>query len=390
MSSLPRTGRNTGNNEMNFEEYAAKPILAAAGINIPMGQLASTPDEAENAARKIGNCIVKAQVPTGKRGKAGGIKLADTPEEAKTNAENIIGMTIGDYIVEKVLVEARSEIIREYYAAIINDPETKSPMIMFSTEGGMDIEEIAAETPHKLRKAQIDIRYGFSGKAARELLRGLDLDGVDDQVSGALEKLYSAYITNDAELLEVNPLIVTANGDVVALDCKFVMDDSAIKRQPELAPKGTPEKLTSLEKVGEEYNIKYIELDGDVVVLANGAGLTMTTMDVVGHYGGKPANFCEIGGEAYTKGKVALEMVLAKPGVKSLVVNFCGAFARCDVMMEGLLEAWEEIQPEIPVFFSIAGTGDEEAINMLQEKLKMNPLPNMDAACKAAADAASF
>ncbi len=379
-----------GNNEMNFEEYAAKPILAAAGLNIPMGQLASTPDEAENAARKIGNCIVKAQVPTGKRGKAGGIKLADTPEEAKTNAEHIIGMTIGDHIVEKVLVEARSEIIREYYAAIINDPESKSPMIMFSTEGGMDIEEIAAETPHKLRKAQIDIRYGFSGKAARELLRGLDLDGVDDQVSGALEKLYSAYITNDAELLEVNPLIVTANGDVVALDCKFVMDDSAIKRQPELAPKGTPEKLTSLEKVGEEYNIKYIELDGDVVVLANGAGLTMTTMDVVGHYGGKPANFCEIGGEAYTKGKVALEMVLAKPGVKSLVVNFCGAFARCDVMMEGLLEAWEEIQPEIPVFFSIAGTGDEEAINMLQEKLKMNPLPNMDAACKAAADAASF
>ena len=390
MSSLPRTGRNTGNNEMNFEEYAAKPILAAAGINIPMGQLASTPDEAENAARKIGNCIVKAQVPTGKRGKAGGIKLADTPEEAKTNAENIIGMTIGDYIVEKVLVEARSEIIREYYAAIINDPETKSPMIMFSTEGGMDIEEIADETPHKLRKAQIDIRYGFSGKAARELLRGLDLDGADDQVSGVLEKLYSAYITNDAELLEVNPLIVTANGDVVALDCKFVMDDSAIKRQPELASKGRPEKLTNLEKVGEEYNIKYIELDGDVVVLANGAGLTMTTMDVVGHYGGKPANFCEIGGEAYTKGKVALEMVLAKPGVKSLVVNFCGAFARCDVMMEGLLEAWEEIQPEIPVFFSIAGTGDEEAINMLQEKLKMNPLPNMDAACKAAADAASF
>ena len=390
MSSLQGTGRNTGNNEMNFEEYAAKPILAAAGIKIPKGQLASTPDEAENAARKIGNCIVKAQVPTGKRGKSGGIKLADTPEAAKTNAENIIGMTIGDYIVEKVLVEARSEIIREYYAAIINDPETKSPMIMFSTEGGMDIEEIAAETPHKLRKAQIDIRYGFSRKAANDLLRGLDLDGADDQISEVLEKLYSAYSTNDAELLEVNPLILTANGDVVALDCKFVMDDSAVKRQPELAPKGTPEKLTSLEKVGEENNIKYIELDGNVVVLANGAGLTMTTMDVVGHYGGRPANFCEIGGEAYTKGKVALEMVLAKPGVKSLVVNFCGAFARCDVMMEGLLEAWEEIQPEIPVFFSIAGTGDEAAINMLQEKLKMNPFPNMDAACKAAADAARF
>jgi len=167
------------------------------------------------------------------------------------------------------------------------------------------------------------------------------------------------------------------------------MDDSAIKRQNDLAPKGTPDKLTGLERIGEGHGIKYIELEGNVVVLANGAGLTMTTMDVVRHYGGQPANFCEIGGEAYTKGKAALEMVLAKPGVKSLVVNFCGAFARCDVMMGGLLEAWDEVQPNIPVFFSIAGTGDEEAIAMLKDKLGMDPLPNMDAACKAAADAAN-
>ena len=201
-------------------------------------------------------------------------------------------------------------------------------------------------------------------------------------------KLYDAYMLNDAELLEINPLIVTGTGGVVALDCKFTLDDSAIKRQEELAAKGAPEKLTALEARGESAGIKYIELDGDVGVLANGAGLTMTTMDVVRHHGGAPANFCEIGGEAYTKAKFALEMVLAKPGIKSLVVNFCGAFARCDVMMEGLLGAWEELKPEIPVFFSIAGTGDEEAIRMLKEKLGMDPLADMSEACKAAVDAA--
>jgi succinyl-CoA synthetase beta subunit len=298
-------------------------------------------------------------------------------------------MEIAGHKVAKVLVEAKSEIKREFYAAVLNDPETKGPVVMFSTEGGMDIEEIAAETPEKLKKAPVDIRKGFSIDAAKALIKGLDLSGAEGKVAETLAKLYQAYATNDAELLEINPLIVTGSGDVVALDCKFVMDDSAVKRQPDLAPKGTPEKLSQLEKVGEAAGIKYIELEGNVVVLANGAGLTMTTMDVVRHYGGKPANFCEIGGEAYTKGKQALEMVLGKPGVKSLVVNFCGAFARCDVMMDGLLEAWDEVKPNIPVYFSIAGTGDEEAIRMLKEKLGLDPLPNMDAACKAAADAAN-
>lgn len=374
---------------MNFEEYAAKPVLAAAGIAVPKSILATTPDAAAAAAGEIGGCVIKAQVPTGKRGKAGGIQLADTPEEARAHAENIIGMEIAGHKVEKVLVEAKSDIKREFYAAILNDPETKGPVVMFSTEGGMDIEEIAAETPEKLRKAPVDVRHGFALETARKLIDGLDLDGAEAGVADTLVKLYDAYSTNDAELLEINPLIVTGAGDVVALDCKFVMDDSGIKRQPDLAPKGTPDKLTGLEKMGEDHGIKYIELDGNVVVLANGAGLTMTTMDVVRHYGGKPANFCEIGGEAYTKGKQALEMVLGKPGVKSLVVNFCGAFARCDVMMGGLLEAWDEVKSDIPVFFSIAGTGDEEAIAMLKQKLDMDPLPNMDAACKAAADAAN-
>jgi len=373
---------------MNFEEYAAKPILAAAGINVPKSILVYDADAAAKAAGELGRVVVKAQVPTGKRGKAGGIQLANDADEARTHADNILGMTIATHVVEKVLVEQCSDIAREFYAAVLNDPVSKGPMVMFSTEGGMDIEEIAAETPEKLRKAAVDIRAGFDRETARALVDGLALDGAEDGVADTLVKLYAAYAANDAELLEINPLVLTGDGQVIALDCKFSLDDSGIKRQQEIAPNGTPDKLTELEVRGEALGIKYIELDGDVAVLANGAGLTMTTMDVVRHHGGTPANFCEIGGEAYTKGTEALKMVLDKPGVKSLVVNFCGAFARCDVMMEGLLNAWDELRPDIPVFYSIAGTGDEAAIKMLKERMDMDPLPNMDAACKAAVEAA--
>ena len=373
---------------MNFEEHAAKPRLAEVGIKVPAGDLVDYPDAAAQAAGRLGACVVKAQVPTGKRGKAGGIKLAQTPEEARAHAEAILGMEIGGHRVGKLLIEEQSQIDREYYAAVLNDPASKGPTIMFSTEGGMDIEEVAAETPEKLKKHAVDIRQGFSEADAAGLLSGLDLLGAEAGVADALAKLYRAYTKNDAELLEINPLIVTKAGEIVALDCKFVMDDSAIKRHEELAKSGAPEKLTELEARGEAAGLKYIELDGNVGVLANGAGVTMTTMDVVRFHGGDPANFCEIGGEAYTKGKVALELVLAKPGIKSVVVNFCGAFARCDVMMEGVLTAWAELDPGIPIFFSIAGTGDREAIRLLKDTLGLDPLPNMSEACRAAVNAA--
>jgi len=373
---------------MNFEEHAAKPLLAAAGIAVPDGRYVRTAIEAAAAQQAIGPSVVKAQVPTGKRGKAGGIKTADSPGEAQSVAEQILGMDIAGHIVAGVLVEGRSDIAREFYAAIMNDAASKGPLVIFSTEGGMDIEDVAASTPDKIKRVAVDIRVGFDAKAATLMLAGLDLGDAEPAVAGALAKLYAVYIANDAELLEINPLAVVADGSLVALDCKFVMDDSAIKRQTELTEHGTPEKLTELEVRGEAAVIKYIELDGDVGVLANGAGLTMTTMDVVRHHGGNPANFCEIGGEAYTKAQMALEMVLDKPGIKSLVVNFCGAFARCEVMMEGLLNAWEELNPDIPVFFSIAGTGDEEAIKMLKDRLGLDPYPDMDAASKAAVDAA--
>ena len=373
---------------MNFEEHAAKPLLTAAGITVPESRLARTADETAEAARDLGAVVVKAQAPAGKRGKAGGIKTADSPEEAKAAAEKILRLEIAGHAVEKVLVEERSDIKREFYAAVLNDPAIKGPLVMCSTEGGMDIEDVAEKTPGAIQQAKVDIRQGFGPQDAQEMLEGLDLGGARDGIADVLVKLYDAYRANDAELLEINPLVVTASGAVVALDCKFVIDDSAIKRHRELAATGTPDKLTELEARGEEAGIKYIELDGDVGVLANGAGLTMTTMDVIRHHGGRPANFCEIGGEAYTKAKPALEMVLDKPGIKSLVVNFCGAFARCEVMMDGLLNAWDEISPDLPVFFSVAGTGDEEAIKMLKDRLGADPLSDMDAACKAAVDAA--
>jgi len=373
---------------MNFEEHAAKPLLAARGIAVPAGALATTPDEAERVAARLGAVVVKAQVPTGTRGKAGGIKLAATPDEAKRHAQAIIGMRIGGHQVRKVLVEQQLPIERELYAAVLNDQSSQGPLVMFSSEGGMDIEELAATAPAKLRRLSVDIRHGLKPDDASSLVRGLGLGAVEAAVAEVLVKLYGAYATLDAELIEINPLVITRDGRVVALDCKFVMDDSALVRQREVAATGTPDTLTGLEAKAKTSGLKYIDLDGNVGVLANGAGLTMTTMDVVRHHGGRPANFLEIGGESYTQARPALELLLSNPNIKSLVVNFCGAFARTDVMTAGVIEAIQALKPRLPIFFSVHGTGDEEAIKLLKDKLGVTPLPTMDDASKAAVDAA--
>ena len=373
---------------MNFEEHAAKPLLAAAGIAVPESMLAVTPADAAAAAEKIGPCIVKAQVPTGKRGKAGGIKLAGSPAEAEAAAKQIIGMDIAGNTVEKLLVEAQADIASEYYACVLTDAASKGPLMLFSTEGGMDIEEVADADPDKIVRLPIDIRRGLDRAATETALDGIGLSENKSQVADVLEKLYDVYVANDADLVEINPLIATVAGDIVALDCKFSLEDSGANRRPELVEKGTPEKLTTLETRGRELGLRFIELDGDVGVLANGAGLTMTTMDVVRHYGGEPANFLEIGGEAYTLGKPALELVLSNPNVKCLLVNFCGAFARTDVMTEGIVNAWEELKPNLPVFFTIHGTNEDEAIALVRDRLKMEPFDLMDDAVKAAVAAA--
>jgi len=374
---------------MNFEEHAAKSlVLSAAGIPTLRGMLCSTAAEAAMAATSIGPCVVKAQVPAGKRGKAGGIKLARTSDEARKVAEQILGMSIGGYTVERLLVEEQAHIAREFYAAVLHDVVARRPLILFSTEGGMDIEEIAAAKPAAIRRLLLEIDGKPNAADIAGMLKGLDLGPAETQILQILEQLYTAYRKYDSELLEINPLAVLGDGRVVALDCKFVLDDAAIYRQPELAKAGAPGSMTALEKRGAENGLKLIQLDGNVGVLANGAGLTMTTMDVIRHYGGKPANFLEIGGEAYTKSEIALDLVLSNPGVKSLVINFCGAFARTDVMAEGVVRAWHKLAPRVPVFFSIHGTGENEAVALVRNELGIEPYDFMEDAIQAAVKAA--
>lgn len=370
---------------MNFVEHAGKAVLKAAGIPVPDGIIATTPAAAKAAAEKIGPCVVKAQVPTGKRGKAGGIKLATTPTDAEAHARAILGMTIGEHRVDAVLIDPQVKIAREMYAAVLTDPATKGPLLLFAAEGGMDIEELVAERPDSLLRIPIDIRKGIS----TEDLRGKLTDNrLHSSLPRVLAALYRAWAANDAELLEINPLVVTGGGDLLALDCKLTLDDSAIPRREALAATGSPEKLTGLEEKAKALGLKFIELDGEVGVLANGAGLTMTTMDAVRHFGGNPANFMEIGGESYTKAKPALELVLSNPRVKCLLVNFCGAFARTDVMAEGVVAAWQDLKPKIPIIFTIHGTGEDEAIEIVRSRLGITPHDLMDDAVKAAVAAA--
>jgi len=374
---------------MNFEEYAAKSlILSPAGIPIPRGIQVTSATDAAKAAAEIGPCVVKAQVPTGKRGKAGGIKLANTPEEAVAVAGQILGMTIGDYKVERLLIEEQAKIAREFYLAVLHDTAARKPLILFSTEGGMDIEEVAAEKPDAIRKLLVDIDNVPRARDIAAMLKGLDLGPAEAQIAQIIDQLYRAFRTRDAELLEINPLALLADGRVVALDCKFVLDDSSVFRQPDIAGGGSAPAMTDLERRGAEAGLKLIQLDGNVGVLANGAGLTMTTMDVIRHYGGKPANFLEIGGEAYTKSEIALDLVLSNPGVKSLVINFCGAFARTDVMADGVVKAWAKLKPKVPVFFSIHGTGEEEAVKLVRDQLGIEPYDFMEDAVQAAVKAA--
>jgi len=356
---------------MDLEEAEGKRVLAGAGLAVPAGELCASPEAAAAAAGRIGPCAVKAQVPAGKRGKAGGVRLAESPEEARKAAAAILGMDIAGYRVEKVLVEQRADIAAELYCAVLTDAATRGPLILFGP-GGMDVEDMQ----EKLLRVPVDI-----GK-------GVDRSRFPDEVADLVSRLYGLYLQSDAELIEINPLARLKDGTLLALDCKLTVDDAALYRQPELAKRGAPERLTELERRGRALGLKYIELPGNIGVLANGAGLTMTTMDVIEHCGGKPANFLEIGGDAYTRATPALELVLANPGVKSLIVNFCGAFARTDVMAEGVVRAWETLRPTLPVFFSVHGTGEEEAIKLIRERLKLEPYDKMEDAVRAAVEAA--
>jgi succinyl-CoA synthetase beta subunit len=374
---------------MNLEEYAAKQhVLVPAGVPTPKGKVCESAEQASAVVADIGPSVVKAQVPTGKRGKSGGIKLVYTPEEAAKAAREILQMNIGGHRVTRVLVEQLCPIERELYAAVLIDVASRAPLVLFSTEGGMDIEEVADKHPDAIRRFVVDVHRGFEAADASVMLRDLKLGDAAPKIAEILAKLYEIFRSKDAELVEINPLAILKDGRVVALDCKFVLDDSSAARQPDLAKVAAPAKMTELEERGAAHGLKFIQLDGNVGVLANGAGLTMTTMDVIDHFGGRPANFLEIGGEAYTKSEVALDLVLANPGVKSLVINFCGAFARTDVMADGVVKAWETLKPKVPVFFSIHGTGEDEAVKLVRDRLGIEPYDFMEDAVKAAVEAA--
>ncbi len=374
---------------MNFDEHAAKSlVLAPAGIPVPRGQICRTAKEAAQAVCAIGPAVIKAQVAAGKRGKAGGVKPADTPEEAERVAAAILGMSIGEYKVERLLVEEQANVAHEFYAAVLTDTDARKPLVLFSTQGGMDIEEVAAAKPDAIRRQHVDLDVEPGVVDFVSMLAGLELGDAQASVADILSRLYAAYRRRDAELLEINPLAQLADRRVVALDCKFVLDDAAAYRQEDIVSVAAPAPMTALEQRGAENGLKFIQLDGNVGVLANGAGLTMTTMDVIRHFGGRPANFLEIGGEAYTKSAAALELVLSNPGVRSLIINFCGAFARTDVMAEGVVKAWQELKPAIPVFFSIHGTGEDEAIALVRARLGIEPYDLMEDAIQAAVRAA--
>lgn len=378
---------------MDLLEQMGKRLLRDGGIATPRGTTAATPDECAVTAAEMGSTVVlKCQVPMGKRGKSGGIRFASSAEQARQEAAELLGSTMGGFRVDNLLVEQAVDIARELYAAVLNDPVSKGPLLVFSTEGGMDIEEVNAASPEKVLRMAIDIRHGLGAAAAAELMEETDLtDGQRESVAQVLVRLYEVYRAVDAELVEVNPLVLTADDAVVALDAKISLDPGARPRQTDAVRAlvdQLPDTATDLERQARELGLALIQLDGTVGVLANGAGLTMTTLDAVNYFGAEPANFLEIGGDAYTKATPALRLVLANPRIRSLVVNFCGAFARTDVMTEGVVNAIEELHPSIPIFFSIHGTGEEEAIEMVRERLGIEPFDLMDDAVRAAVAAA--
>jgi succinyl-CoA synthetase beta subunit len=375
-------------------EHQGKSLLSRGGLSTPDGAVATDAIEAATIASALGGrVVIKAQIPAGKRGKSGAIRFADTSAQAQEAASALIGTSINGFPVTAVLVEQALPIARELYAAVLNDPASKRPLVLFSVEGGMDIEEVNSTAPEKVFRLPVDIRTGLSDADAAALLSDTDLSEAEQtSVAAALTDLYGVYRKIEADLVEVNPLVLTEDGRVVALDAKVSLDPGALKRQPEEFMRSLEhaqsDEESALEDEGAELGLQFIELDGTVGVLANGAGLTMATLDAVNHYGGRPANFLEIGGDAYTKATPALRLVLKNPNVRSLLVNFCGAFARTDVMTEGVVNAIEALKPDIPVFFSIHGTGEDEAIALVRDRLGLQPYDLMDDAVQAAVAAA--
>ncbi len=355
---------------MDLLEYQGKQLFARHGVAVPSGRPAGTVDEAVAAADEIGYpCVVKAQVQIGGRGKAGGIKVANDRDEARTHADAILGMDIRGLTVHEVWIEGASEIASEYYASVIFDRSAKAPLIMLSTKGGMDIEAVADEDPDAIARLHVDPLLGFQEFHGRRLAyeAGVDAD-VIRPIGAMLAKLYDVFVKEEATLVEVNPLIVTPQRDVKALDAKVTLDDNALFRHPENAALRDVSGEDPQERMAKERGLIYVKLDGDIGILGNGAGLVMSTLDVVAQAGGKPANFLDAGGgskaEAITS---AVEVILSNEKVKAVLFNIFGGITRCDEVARGLIEAFDQIQPEVPFVVRLDGTNDKEGRQLLAE-----------------------
>jgi succinyl-CoA synthetase beta subunit len=375
---------------MDLHEYQGKQLFKQFGIPVSEGRLAATPEEARKAAEEIGGpVVVKAQVLTGGRGKAGGVKLAEDPADAEQKAREIIGLDIRGHVVERVWIESASDIAKEYYLSITLDRGVKKPLFMFTTQGGMEIEEVAANDPDALVRLHVDPLEGFQPWIARRLVYGAGVEdaGEQKQIADIIGKLYRCFIESDAMLTEINPLIVTPDGVVKALDSKFTVDDSALYRHPDIAEFRDTSAADPYEAFAREKGVVYVKLDGDVGICGNGAGLSMSTVDVVVVAGGRPANFCDLGGGGNAEGVVdALEVITRDPQVKSVLFNIFGGITRGDEVARGVLEALDRMKIEIPIVVRLDGTNAEEGRKILAEAAKPNLFvePTMlDAAKKA-------
>src|SRR5512132_3351085 len=332
---------------MDLYEYQGKQLFARFGIPVSEGRLATTPEEARAAAEQIGGqVVVKAQVLTGGRGKAGGVKLAESPDDAEAKANDILGLDINGHVVRKLWIERASDIAKEYYLSITFDRGTKQPLYMLTTEGGVEIEQVAEEKPEALARLHVDALEGFQPYQARRLIYGAGIDDPNEQkqLLDIIGKLDACFVGTDAMLCEINPLIVTPEGEVRALDSKFTVDDSALFRHPDIAEMRDPESIPPEERAAREKGVTYVKLDGEVGILGNGAGLVMSTLDVITLAGGRPANFCDLGGGGDAQGVVdALEVITADPQVRSIFFNIFGGITRGDEVARGILTALEQI-----------------------------------------------
>jgi succinyl-CoA synthetase beta subunit len=353
---------------MKLYEFQAKELFAQAGIPVPSGRMVSSPDEAAAAARELGRCVVKAQAHAGGRGKAGFIKLAESPEQARELAAGMLGQTFKGFKITRLLIEETVHFSAEYYLAVTVDRETKSPIMIASAMGGVDIEEVAAGSPDKIANLVVDVAYGPLDFQLRDLAEraGLDPAGIRQFVDIA-RRLYRVFVDSDASLAEINPLMVTTDGTVIAADAKFDVDDNALFRHSELLEYKEEAEEDPIEAEAHRRGVTYVRLDGDIGVVGNGAGIVMTTLDIVNRVGGRPANFCDIGGGANAERvREALSIVLMDEKVRGVLFNVFGGITRGDEVAKGILEATAALEIKVPMVVRMAGTRAEEGLRLLE------------------------